>query len=118
MVGGGTHFLINNPGGVPRLAPQFVSYGSETDTFYTLRPVDHVGGFARIAPRELVKDWVLASDRNIPGASGNEDIQFSRLCVQNNIPMYYLENALIVEHQESTLGQHARYGKDYFGERF
>ena len=79
--------------------------------------VHHVGGFARISPREVVKDWVLAPDL-MEGQSGNEDGQHSSRCLDENISMAYLENAIIVEHQESTLGQHKRYGEDYFGKRF
>jgi hypothetical protein len=51
-------------------------------------------------------------------AAGREDVNFSEFCGIRGIPMYYLENALVVEHQESTLGQHARYGENYFKGRF
>ena len=108
--------LINNPGG-PRGHGHVVKYSEDTKTWYTLRMVHHVGGFARVSPREIVKDWVLAPDL-IEGQSGNEDGQHSSRCLDENIPMAYLENAIIVEHQESTLGQHKRYGENYFGKRF
>jgi hypothetical protein len=108
--------LIGNLGGVPS-QQRSVIYSERLDTFYTLRAVPHVGGFCRISPR-LTTDWKLQPDLGIPGASGNEDVQFSALCGQSGIQMAYLENAIIVEHQESTLGQHARYGKSYFGDRF
>ena len=108
--------LINNPGG-PRGHGHVVKYSEDTETWYTLRMVQHVGGFSRVSPRELVKDWVLTPDL-IEGQSGNEDGQHSSLCLANGIPMAYLENAIIVEHQESTLGQHQRYGEEYFSGRF
>lgn len=108
--------LIGNPGGVLSNERK-LAYSDRLDVFYTLRCVPHVGGLCRISPSRLT-NWQLHPDLGIPGASGNEDGQFSTLCRTHQIPMYYLENAIIVEHQESTLGQHARYGKEYFGERF
>lgn len=108
--------LIRNPGGVPANGKHRVVYSEKLDTYYTLRPVDHVGGFCRVSPG-FTKDWRFQPDLGIPGASGNEDAQFSGRCKQERIPMYYLENAIIVEHQESTLGQHERY-KEYFNGRF
>lgn len=108
--------LIRNLGGVPSKERSIV-YSDRLDTYYTLRAVPHVGGFCRVSPR-ITTNWVLQPDLGIAGASGNEDVQFSTLCGENRIPMAYLENAIIVEHQESTLGQHARYGNEYFGDRF
>jgi hypothetical protein len=107
--------LINNPGGVLSKNHE-VRYGDIMNTYYTFRYVGHIGGFARIAPAKLVKNWNFSPDL-IPGMSGTEDGQHSSLCQQNGIRMAYLENAIVVEHQESTLGQHERY-KNYFGERF
>ena len=108
--------LINNPGGVLSKNHQ-IGYSKNTDTYYTMRIVNHIGGFARISPKEYTIDWVFDNDL-IAGSSGNEDGQHSTKCIQNNIPMAYLENCLIVEHQESTLGQHKRYGEEYFKGRF
>jgi len=88
-----------------------VEYSVETDTYYTFRKVHHVGGFARIMPVEYFKQINFTNTHS-------EDTECSTWCNNNNIPMYYLENALIVEHQESTLGQHARYGEKYFKGRF
>lgn len=102
--------LINNLGGVPS-KEHVVKFGTETNTFYTFRKVNHIGGFARIAPTDMLKSVTYSS-------AHNEDAEFSEYCRRINVPMYYMENALIVEHQESTLGQHTRYGKDYFKGRF
>ena len=102
--------LINNPGGVPSKS-HTVFYSTTTDTYYTLRKVHHVGGFARIMPVECFKQITFTNTHS-------EDTECSSWCNSKSIPMYYLENALIVEHQESTLGQHARYGNDYFKGRF
>lgn len=106
--------LIRNPGG-PSAISHEVIYSDSLDTFYTLRYVNHVGGFARISPG-YTKNWKFNSDL-ISGVSGNEDVQFSNMCGLQKIKMAYLENAIIVEHQESTLGQHERY-KEYFKDRF
>ena len=108
--------LINNPGGVLSKEHQ-VGYSENTDTYYTMRIVNHIGGFARISPKEFTGHWRFENDL-LSGVSGNEDGQHSNMCLQNNIPMAYLENCLAVEHQESTLGQHKRYGKKYFKDRF
>lgn len=102
--------LINNPGGVPS-NNRSVIFSEVTNTYYTLRHVNHVGGFARISPT-YIYHCVDFSDGH------NEDGEFSSFCNKNNIPMFYLENNLVVQHQESSLGQHSRYGKEYFGDRF
>ena len=107
--------LIHNPGGILS-SDRITEYSDETDTYYTLRRVNYLGGLARITPAELIKQWTL-SEEIVQGHSGRTDTQISALCVRDGIEMFYLENALIVEHQESTLGQYHRYGKDYFGER-
>lgn len=108
--------LINHPGG-PSAIKHEMHYNERDDVYYTFRRVSHVGGLCRISP-SATKHWKLTSDINIDGLSGNEDAQFTQLALANNIPMAYLENALIVEHQESTLGQHSRYGEQYFKGRF
>tara|TARA_Y100000385_G_scaffold266076_1_gene300925 strand:- start:169 stop:855 length:687 start_codon:yes stop_codon:yes gene_type:complete len=108
--------LINNLGG-PNSNQRQVEYGTSTDTYYTLRLVNHIGGFARISPANPTKEWTFDYDKS-DTASGSEDGQHSQKCMAHGLPMAYLENALIVEHQESTLGQHARYGDSYFGKRF
>ena len=107
--------LINNPGGVPS-RNHSVIYSEDSNQYYTLRYVHHIGGFARISPG-FTKNWVFENDL-IPGISGNEDSQHSQKCLNQNIQMAYLENAIIVEHNESSLGQHARYGEEYFKGRF
>jgi hypothetical protein len=102
--------LINNPGGVLS-KDHSVKYSPDTDTYYIFRKVHHIGGFAKIIPTNLLQQVNFSDGRM-------EDTETSQFCGRNNIPMYYLENALIVEHQESTLGQHARYGEAYFKGRF
>lgn len=108
--------LINNLGG-PASHGRQVVYSEKLDTYYTLRFVDHIGGFARISPADPTKEWIFDHDKS-DVSSGNEDGQHSNKCRASQLPMAYLENALIVEHNESTLGQHERYGTDYFGKRF
>ena len=108
--------LINNLGG-PQSSQRSVVHGEETDTYYTLRMVNHIGGFCRISPANPTKEWRFNYDKS-DEQSGSEDGQHSQKCITAGLPMAYLENALIVEHQESTLGQHARYGEAYFGKRF
>jgi hypothetical protein len=73
--------------------------------------VNHIGGFARISPSEIYQQIHFTDNHN-------EDGEFSNFCNSMNIPMFYLENDLVVQHQESTLGQHQRYGEGYFGKRF
>lgn len=108
--------LINNLAG-PLSHGRTVIYSKDLDTYYTLRTVDHVGGFARVSPADPTKNWIFDYDKN-ELSSGSEDGQHSNKCKALRIPMAYLENALIVEHNESTLGQHERYGVKYFGKRF
>jgi len=108
--------LINNLGGPPS-DQRGVVHGEKTDTYYTFRAVNHIGGFCRISPANPTKEWVFDYDKS-ETSSGTEDGQHSQKCITEGLPMVYLENALIVEHQESTLGQHKRYGEDYFGKRF
>ena len=102
--------LIGSVGGTPALS-RHVLYDNQTETFYTFRRVAMVGGFARIAPGHLAREWRFPDDRQLPNSS-NEDQHVGEYCRMAGVPMYYLENSLIVEHQESTLGQLAREGKD------
>jgi len=98
--------LINNLAGPPA-KDRFVLWGENTSTYYTFREVNHIGGFARISPMKWTKAYKWHN------LSNGEDVDFSHFCQQQNIPMFYLENSLIVEHQESTMGQHERY-EEYF----
>lgn len=98
--------LIETPGGPPAIERDVVR-SPRSDTYYTFRRVDHIGGLCRVAPSEIVRKWVM--DPNI-GIGGSDDNQHSALCLAHDIDMFYLENALIVEHLESSLGQRARYG--------
>jgi len=104
--------LINNPGG-PKGYRHAVYHSG--DRFFTMRFVGHVGGFARFAPTNLMKQFKFQNDL-LPGVSGNEDGQFSSFCNSNGIKMFYLENGCVVEHAESTLGQIARF-PEYFQSR-
>lgn len=106
--------LINNPGGVLSKDHQLM-YSNNLDVFYTLRKVNHIGGFARISPANIAKSFNWPYDYS-PHNSGGEDVNFSQYCLSKNIPMFYLENSIIVEHQESTLGQKQRY-ENYFKQR-
>lgn len=81
-------------------------YSKQMDTYYTLRISGHIPGFARIMPVKLFKQ-IDFTDRH------NEDVECSNWCLSNEVPMFTLENTLIVEHQETILGQYHRYGEDY-----
>jgi hypothetical protein len=108
--------LINNLGGSKMISHE-VHYWKDSDIYLTFRRTEHIGGLCRVSPN-ITKNWLLITDKNVAGFSGNEDIQFAHLSIQHNLPMAYLENNLIIEHQESTLGQHSRYGNSYFTGRF
>jgi len=108
--------LIGNLAGPPLVGERRVELGHDMDTYYTIRPVLHLGGFARVSPAKLFMDFKFVDDKSTT-SSGWEDGHFSNMCNKFGIEMFYLENALIVEHNESTLGQHLRYGKDYFKNR-
>lgn len=95
--------LINNLGGVLSNERRVI-YGENTDIYYTLRKVNHIGGFGRISPSNICKQYTWPYDLS-EITSGNEDTNFSNFCKLKNIDMYYLENSIIIEHQESTLGQ-------------
>lgn len=106
--------LINSLGGV-RGAAHRLWHDKNTDTIWTKRIVNHVGGFARIAPKSIYEKFSFENDL-IWGISGNEDGQFSSYCNIKDIEMFYLEDGLVVSHQESTLGQALRY-PEYFSTR-
>lgn len=102
--------LINNTGGVHSRDHKII-YNQHTNCFYTLRKVNHLGGFARLVPTEYFKNIVFSD-------SHSEDSECSQYLNKIGVEMFYLENSIIVEHQESTYGQHARYGEGYFKGRF
>lgn len=101
--------LINNRGG-PRGTSHEVVYSEKLDRYFTLRKSEHVGGFARVMPAEMFKQ-VPFTDAH------DEDSNVSAWARAAGVEMFYLENGFIVEHQESTLGQHAR-DESYFQGRF
>ena len=100
--------LISNAGG-PKGHRHEVTYSKELDTYYGMRHVSHVGGFARVMPSEYVKHINFHEGHQ-------EDSEVSQWALANGKPMFYLENSLIVEHQESSIGQGYRY-PDYFKNR-
>lgn len=102
--------LINNLGGVKAQSHEVV-FSEKMDTHYTIRKTVHVGGFARVCQTELIKQIEFTD-------AHNEDVEFSNFARSKGIDLFYLENAIAVEHMESTLGQHKRYGRDYFKARF
>lgn len=93
--------LIQNAGG-PKGTGHEVIRSKRTDTYYTLRKVNHVGGFARFSPSAYY------ADVRFDPTEHNEDVLFSKAMCARGVTMNYLENALIVEHAESTMGQLAR----------
>lgn len=96
--------LLGNRGG-PAITPgreHDVLYSASTKTYYTLRPVRHVGGFARIAPSSFYRDFAF----NIEGHS--EDAEFSSAMNKRGVSMVYVENAFVVDHAETSLGQKKR----------
>ncbi len=105
--------LINNPGG-PKGFKHSVYHDKTNDKIYTRRHVNHIGGFARFSPASIIKNFTFPNDL-ISGISGTEDGNFSDYCNSNNIEMFYLENSMVVEHLESTLGQVVRYPEYFTG---
>jgi hypothetical protein len=105
--------LVNNMAGPPGHS-RSVYYDQTNDKYYMLRNVHHVGGFARLCPKSIFESFSFQPDL-IKGISGTEDGQLSQYAAANNIPMFYVETGMAVEHQEG-LGQIARY-PEYFRER-
>jgi hypothetical protein len=109
--------LINNPGGV-RSNQHDVHYHRDSDQYFTRRIVSRVGGFCRFWTSKIQGGFIFPNDLDKSGkTSGAEDVNFGNYCNSKQIETFYLENCMIVEHNESSLGQHERY-KEYFGERF
>lgn len=97
--------LIEHPGGAGSRG-HITAYSKQTDNYYTLRKVGHISGFARIMPTNVFKQ-IIFTDRHY------EDVECSEWCRKNNVPMFTLENTLVVEHRETKYGQYHRYGEDY-----
>jgi len=74
-----------------------------------------VSGMARIAPAKTAK--AIRCPYDLDERSGVEDVSFALACQERNVPMYYLENAIISEHQETGLGQLERYPEYYRGRK-
>ena len=106
--------LTGNPGG-PRGYKHSVWYDKPNEKIWTRRHTHHLGGFSRFSPANIIKNFKFPNDL-IKGISGTEDGDFSTYCNSHNIDMFYLENGLIVEHNDSTPGQVVRY-PDYFKDR-
>jgi hypothetical protein len=96
--------LVKNPGG-PRLAEgeaHRVVFAPGTDTYYTLRPVRHMGGLARVAPRACYDLLRFSSTQQ------TDDADFARALRAAGVPMCYVENGAVVEHAETVWGQRQR----------
>ena len=106
--------LIRSLGGVPG-HKHSVWYDKENDKYYTRRHTHHIGGFARFAPKSIFDNFKFPNDL-VKGISGTEDGDFSSYCNSAGITMFYLENGMIVEHNESGFGQIIRY-PEYFSGR-
>jgi hypothetical protein len=106
--------LLRSLGGSQGLSHQ-VWNDKTNNIMWTKRIVNHVGGFARFAPTSIMKSFQFPNDK-ISGISGTEDGNFSSYCNSNGIELFYLENDLIVSHQETCYGQILRY-PEYFKDR-
>jgi hypothetical protein len=106
--------LISNAGG-PKGFKHSVWWNKDNDNIYTRRHVNHLGGFSRFTPANIVKAFIFPDDL-IHGISGSEDGSFSNYCNNNKIEMFYLENKIVVEHNNSTIGQKIK-DPDYFKSR-
>lgn len=110
--------LIRNLGGTKRYGFE-IYYSEETDRYYTLGLTKNVGGLFRCMPREILakvdgwKDYKFDVEQPLP-----EDVFISGKILSAGYKIAYIENDCVVEHQESTLGQHERYGDAYFQGRF
>jgi len=113
--------LISHRGGPPRIGYE-VYYSEERDCYYTLGLTSHVGGLFRAVPRPVLEKAGGWEDyyRENPGEDlhSHEDSYFSQRALRSGFKLAYIENECVVEHQESTHGQHVRYGSEYFGNKF
>lgn len=97
--------FIERPGGASSIG-HTVMYSKRLDKYYTLRKVNNIAGFARIMPVNILKQISFA-DRH------DDDADCAIWCRRNNVPMFILENCLVVEHNETKYGQYLRYGETY-----
>ena len=104
--------LVRTVGGMPALE-RVLAYDDALDLWFTYRRVELVGGLARSGPGDLLRTFRFLDDRGI-GHSGNETRQFADQCEAAGVAMYILENGLVAEHQETSMGQFARLGRAYF----
>lgn len=102
--------------GGPKPISYKVEYSKNTDTYYTFRKVNVTGGGCRLIPTEILKGLLPLENDLAHGASGSDDDQLTVLCNQHGIPIYYIENAIAFEHQESCLGQRERF-REYYQSR-
>lgn len=110
--------LITNLGGAKRYGFE-VYYSEETDRYYTLGLTHHLGGMFRCIPKKIltqVEAWQGYSFEKM--GNRREDDFISKKIASSGFKLAYLENDCVVEHQESTLGQHERYCNEYFQGRF
>lgn len=109
--------LINNIGGARRFGFE-ICYSKETDKYYTLGLTKHLGGLFRCIPKKLLQKVNGWEGYNLDTTGYLEDVFISKKIISAGYKMAYVENDCVIEHQESTLGQHERYGDTYFKGRF
>ena len=105
--------FIMYPGGVPGRFGHSVYYSKETDTYYTIRWVHYLGGYCECIPKMVYEIAKPLDGFPRKRKSSGQDVFISRKMRKARFRLGYFENACIVEHQESTLGQETRF-RDYF----
>ncbi len=113
--------LIGNLGGVPRVGFE-IYYSEDMDRYYTLGLAERIGGLFMCLPRVILDKtggWLGYSEKyKDPKKHMYDDVYISEKIKGAGFKMAYIENDCAVEHQESTLGQHERYGDGYFKAKF
>jgi GT2 family glycosyltransferase len=105
--------FTGHPAGVMGRFGHSVYYSKETDTYYAIRWVHYLGGYCECIPKMVYEIAKPLDGFKGKKKSSGQDVYISRRMRKAGFRLGYFENACIVEHQDSTLGQEARL-KEYF----
>lgn len=99
--------------GGPKPISYHVKYSDVMDTYYTFRKVNVTGGGCRVMPTHVLRQFLPLTNDLSSGNSGSDDDQLTIMCNKHNVPIYYMENSVAFEHQESCIGQRERFSEYY-----
>jgi GT2 family glycosyltransferase len=102
--------IVGFTGGVAGRYGHSIYYARELDVYYAIRWVHYAGGCCLVMPRIAIEKAAPFDDFHGAKGASEHDAVIAGKFRKAGFRIGYMENACVVEHQESTIGQWARSG--------